>query len=347
MSKSRRIADLEACRERLVVGSKSFYAASLLLPARLRPDVYALYAFCRVADDAVDGDGDPVAAVARLRDRLERAYAGTPLDTPVDRAFADMVERRQLPILLPLALIEGFEWDAQGRLYETLSDVRAYGVRVAGTVGAMMSILMDVRGHDALARACDLGVAMQLTNIARDVGDDARQGRLYLPREWFADEGLDPDAWMRDPQPLPAIARMTEKLLAEADRLYERGEQGIALLPADSRHAIWAARYIYAAIGSEIQRNGMDNITQRAFVSKRRKLALLTRAYVAHLLTSHGHSLDCLSEAQDLVIGCAQTSRIRRKMSFMARVSWVIDLMERIESARLEESKRTGQPLQH
>ena len=182
MSASRN-ADLLACRERLRVGSKSFYAASMLLPKRLRPDVYALYAFCRVADDAVDDGGDGLVAVARLRERLERAYAGTPCDTPVDRAFADMVERRELPILLPLALIEGFEWDARGKTYHTLSDVRAYGVRVAGTVGAMMSVLMGVRSQDALARACDLGVAMQLTNIARDVGEDARNGRLYLPRD--------------------------------------------------------------------------------------------------------------------------------------------------------------------
>ena len=342
MSASRN-ADLLACRERLRVGSKSFYAASMLLPKRLRPDVYALYAFCRVADDAVDDGGDGLVAVARLRERLERAYAGTPCDTPVDRAFADMVERRELPILLPLALIEGFEWDARGKTYHTLSDVRAYGVRVAGTVGAMMSVLMGVRSQDALARACDLGVAMQLTNIARDVGEDARNGRLYLPRDWFREAGVDADAWLQAPQQSPVIVEMTQRLLKEADTLYQRGSDGISLLPSDTRHAIWAARFIYAEIGAQIKRNEMDNVTRRAVVTKPRKLALLSRAYVAPLMASTRRSVECLSEAHELVMACGEQMRLRPKMSFMARVSWVIDLMERIESARLEDAKRARQ----
>jgi len=342
MSSSRQ-ADLFACRERLRAGSKSFYAASLLLPKRLRPDVYALYAFCRVADDAVDDGDDGMAAVARLRERLERAYDDRPFDTPVDRAFADMVARRELPILLPLALIEGFEWDARGKIYHSLSDVRAYGVRVAGTVGAMMSVLMGVRSQDALARACDLGVAMQLTNIARDVGEDARNGRLYLPREWFREMDLNADEWMRNPHGCPQIEAMTQRLLDEADRLYRNGAAGIGFLPADARHAIWAARFIYAEIGAQIHRNDMDNVSQRAVVSKTRKLALLSRGYVAPLFAEASSGLDCLAEAHELVMACGEQLRLRPKMSFMARVSWVLDLMERIESARLDEAKRARQ----
>ena len=338
-----RQADLLACRERLRAGSKSFYAASLLLPKRLRPDVYALYAFCRVADDAVDDGADGMAAVRRLRERLERAYAGRPFETPIDRAFADLVARRELPILLPLALIEGFEWDARGRSYQTLSDVRAYGVRVAGTVGAMMSVLMGVRSHEALARACDLGVAMQLTNIARDIGDDARNGRLYLPRDWFDEMGLDADDWLRNPQCCPEIEIMTHRLLDEAERLYQSGASGISLLPSDTRHAIWAARFIYAEIGTQIKRNDMDNVNRRAVVSTSRKLALLSRAYVAPLISSSRKHVECLNEAHDIVMTCGEQLRLRPKMSFMTRVGWVIELMERLESARLDEAKRARQ----
>jgi phytoene synthase len=207
----------------------------------------------------------------------------------------------------------------------------------------MMSVLMGVRSQDALARACDLGVAMQLTNIARDVGEDARNGRLYLPRDWFREAGIDADAWMQAPQLSPAIITMTQRLLLEADSLYRRGGAGISLLPSDTRHAIWAARFIYAEIGAQIKRNDMDNVTRRAIVSKPRKLALLSRAYVAPLIASSRKSFECLSEAHELVMACGEQMRLRPKMSFIARVSWVIDLMERIESARLEDAKRARQ----
>ena len=249
-------ADAAACRDLLRVGSKSFYAASLLLPRRLRTDVYSLYAFCRLADDEVDLGGGPAAAVALLRERLQAIYAGAPAQGAVERAFGALVARRGIPIELPAALIEGFEWDADDRRYDTLSDVRAYGVRVAGIVGMMMTLLMGVRSAEALARACDLGVAMQLTNIARDVGEDARAGRLYLPREWFAEEGLDADAWLAAPAFCPQVARMTQRLLDEADRLYRRSESGIALLPRDARPAIWAARRIYCEIGASAGATG-------------------------------------------------------------------------------------------
>jgi phytoene synthase len=330
--------DLDACRDLLREGSKSFYAASMLLPARLRPDVYALYAFCRVADDEVDEGADPFAAARSLRARLELAYAGAPRATPVDRAFAAMVARRDIPIALPLALIEGFEWDAVRRRCETLSDTCAYGVRVAGSVGVMMTLLMGVRGAQALARASDLGVAMQLTNIARDVGEDARAGRLYLPRAWFAEEGLDPDAWLADPRPCPQVARMTARLLRAAQRLYWRAEGGVARLPADVRPAIWAARSIYADIGRRIARNGYDSVSARAIVSKPRKLALLAAAYGSAALARPGFSEPPLPEAAYLVEAAAPFDPPRAP-GRDSRVSRVIDLFHRLEEA---ERRRAG-----
>jgi len=327
-----RARDLAACRELLREGSKSFYAASMLLPRRLRPDVYALYAFCRVADDEVDDGADAYAAAQSLRDRLERAYAGAPRETPVDRAFAAMVARRDIPIALPLALIEGFEWDAAKRRCETLSDKCAYGVRVAGSVGIMMTLLMGVRSAQALARASDLGVAMQLTNIARDVGEDARNGRLYLPRDWFAQEGLDAEAWLADPKPCPQVARMTARLLQAAQRLYWRAEGGVARLPADARPAIWAARRIYADIGRRIARNGYDSVSARAIVSKPRKLALLAAAYSSAALARPGFSEPPLPEAAYLVEAATPFDSPRARVS-ESRLVRVIDLFHRLEEA--------------
>ncbi len=273
-------ADLQHCRDAIRTGSYSFHAASKLLPAKVRDPALALYAFCRFADDAVDEVPEKAAAVLRLQDRLDAIYEGRPANSPIDRAFAAMIDQHDMPRALPEALLEGFAWDAQERTYATLSDVRAYSARVASAVGAMMTVLMGVRDPNALARACDLGVAMQLTNIARDVGEDARFKRFYMPTDWMDDAGIDLQAFYHDPLPRPAIRTMTKRLLAEADRLYRRSEAGITALPLSSRPAIYAARHIYCGIGGKLRRNGYDSISSRAITTKGQKLGWLGLALV-------------------------------------------------------------------
>jgi len=327
-------------------GSRSFFAASLLLPQAMRDPAYALYGFCRLSDDAVDESDACLQAVAQLRDRLDLVYAGTPLDNPVDRAFADMVTRHAMPKALPEALLEGFEWDAEGRVYETISEVRAYGARVASTVGAMMTVLMGAREPSVLARACDLGVAMQLTNIARDVGEDARNGRLYLPRQWMRDAGLDPDAFLARPRFTPALGSVVRRLLDEADHLYARAASGIAGLPAGCRPAIHAARLIYAGIGAEIVRNGYDSVSQRAYVSSRRKLTLVGSALRDSAWYRHVATDPALPETHFLVDAAAFEKSIwagarvphivstQPQQSYGERVIWALELMSRLEERR-------------
>jgi len=267
--------DLDWCRAAIREGSYSFHAASRLLPADVRDPALALYAFCRVADDEVDFGTNKAAAVLALRDRLDLAYAGRPRNAPADRAFASLIEDFGMPRELPEALLEGLAWDGMDRRYATLSDLRSYSARVASAVGAMMCVLMRVRDPRALARACDLGVAMQLTNITRDVGEDARAGRLYLPTDWLDEAGVDIDAFLADPQPTPEIRRIVRRLLAEADRLYHRSEAGIKALPLTARPGIFAARYCYDAIGRKLARSGHDSVTRRAYTSRGQKMSLL------------------------------------------------------------------------
>jgi phytoene synthase len=270
--------------ETLRAGSKSFHLASRLLPARVRGPTLALYAFCRHADDAVDdasSDRDARIAVDALRARIDRVYADRGTDALVERAFSRVVQRFAIPRAIPDALVEGMEWDARGRTYETVSDVRAYGVRVAGTVGLMMTLVMGKREPDVLARACDLGVAMQLTNIARDVGEDARNGRVYLPSEWLAEAGVDREQLLSHPAPTEHVRAVVARLLSEADVLYARADAGIAHLPADCRTSIRAARLVYAAIGDAIRRAGFDSVSQRAVVPLHRKLWLVLRAFAS------------------------------------------------------------------
>jgi phytoene synthase len=299
-------ADVEDCGRILRAGSRSFAMASTLLPARIRAPATVLYAFCRIFDDRIDEvPGATEDAIAELRARLDDVYAGRPLDVPADRALARVVERQQIPRELPLALLEGLAWDASGRRYERLDDVLAYAARVAGTVGAMMTLVMGQRGRQALARACDLGVAMQLTNIARDVGEDARRGRIYLPLAWMREGGIDPVAWLAAPVCGEALTQVIARLLVEADLLYRRADLGIALLPADCRAAIRTARLIYSDIGRVIGEAGYDSVSQRARVSGLRKLWLLARATAARSERARGADLPPLESTRFLVEACA------------------------------------------
>lgn len=277
----RPVRDLDACRVALANGSRTFLAASRLLPRTQRDPAIALYAFCREADDAIDIGGADSATLRVLSDRLDAIYHRTPQNRPSDRAFAEVVHHFSIPRTLPDALIDGFAWDAREQRYENFTEVLGYATRVAGSVGAMMALIMGARSSAQLARACDLGIAMQLSNIARDVGEDARLGRLYLPASWMRAEGLDPDAWLNDPQPDPRLARVVARLLTVADELYLRAERGIAALPMSCRAGIYAARYIYAGIGSEIRNNGCDSVSRRAVVPGRRKATLAIKASLA------------------------------------------------------------------
>lgn len=259
-------------------GSKSFRLAARLLPAEIRHAAMVFYAFCRVADDAVDDAPDAAAAQKALRgleQRLDGVFAGVPERGAVDRALAVVVREHRLSRVPFDALLEGFRWDVEGRSYRTLSELYGYAARVAGTVGVVMTLLMGRRGPATLARACDLGVAMQLTNIARDVGADAKMGRVYLPLDWLKEAGMTADAFLVDPRPSPAIRAMTERLLVDAEALYRRAAEGIADLPFGCRFAIHAASLIYEGLHREIRRAGLDSVTRRARVGTARKLALV------------------------------------------------------------------------
>jgi phytoene synthase len=281
-------ADLAACRALLRGGSKSFFAASLLLPARVRDSATALYAFCRVADDAIDLGDDSRAAVVLLNARLAAAYAGAPEDSAIDRAFAAAVTAHGIPRALPAALIEGLAWDSEGRRYESFEALLDYAARVAGAVGVMMALVMGVRDKESLARAADLGTAMQLTNIARDVGEDAMAGRFFLPGDWCEEAGVDVAGFLARPVFSVALGRVVKRLLDEAEVLYARAESGIARLPLKCRTGIAAARRIYAAIGHDVAAHGYDSVTRRARVAGRRKVLLAGQALGDAVLLSAG-----------------------------------------------------------
>ncbi len=365
---TRHSMDLHDCESLMRTGSKTFFAASLVLPRRVRGPATALYAFCRLADDTIDLEshlhGGPMGALHHLQQRLQRIYDGCPSPVPADRALSAVVAEFNLPKALLDALLEGFEWDLQARRYETIAQLHDYGARVAGTVGSMMAIIMGARSPQAQARACELGLAMQLTNIARDVGEDARNGRLYLPREWMREAGIDPDAWLRAPTFSPALGSVVSRLLAEADTLYERAALGIPALPRDCRPAIQAARLVYADIGREVERAGFDSVSRRACVSSQRKLGLMAVAFGAAAMSparrQPGDDSDPapVPAIQYLVDVAAITPVVRpsepeadlsveseerpRKQRFDQRLLWTIGLFERLEERQLASNSFAG-----
>jgi 15-cis-phytoene synthase len=331
-------ADLAACRATLRHGSRTFLAASFLLPPKVRDAACALYAVCRQADDEIDLGGDPAQAHARLTERLACLYAGQPRPSPVDRALARVVAHYGIPRDLPRALLEGFAWDAAGRQYDSESDLLAYASRVAGSVGVMMALLMGRREPLILARAADLGIAMQLTNIARDVGEDARAGRLYLPRQWLRASGVDPDAWLARPVFNDAIGSVVARILATADGLYRRADCGIAQLPLGCRPGVNVARTLYSAIGGEVERRGLDSVSGRAFVPPARKLALLASSMIKAFLPMSRVDVWPLAEARHLIDAVTATT-MPRTIHVDSRIVWLIELFDRLER---REQERAG-----
>ena len=273
-------ADLAACEAAIRERSRSFYAASRLLPRSVRDAAVATYAFCRAADDAVDDPGHAAAVRARHADtrrRLDAIYHGEVVDTASGRAFARVVAAAGIPRDEPEALLHGMAQDLGCVRVPDEDALLLYCYRAAGVVGRMMSRIMGRSDPEALVRATHLGVAMQLTNIARDVGEDAGRDRVYLPATWLAQAGGSP-ADVLAARPTAPIRRVTLKVLDCAEAYYGSGIAGIALLPARCRPAILSAALLYRAIGRRVAAHDGDGVTSRARVGGMAKAGLIVLA---------------------------------------------------------------------
>ena len=305
-------AIVEHSRDMIRRGSKSFAGAARLFDTDTRDSACMLYAWCRHADDEIDGqalghhtEAQPMLpAEERLRilkAKTRRALAGkTDADDPVFAALARVIAKHEIPHRHPLELIEGFEMDVRGTDYVTLDDTCRYGYHVAGVVGVMMAMIMGVRQREVLNRASDLGIAFQLTNIARDVIDDARAGRVYLPSDWLSEAGLAREttaataAALAEPRNRPAAFQVTERLLDEADRYYVSARHGLPALPLRAAWAIATARRVYREIGSVVRTRRDHAWDERAVVSRARKMVSV--AY-AGLSVSRAHLAGAIGAA--------------------------------------------------
>lgn len=277
----------DACTRIVKTHSASFYFSAALLPPGKRQAVLALYAFCRLSDELVDGAASrglaPAATAHELAAWARRCAAPHPPageTEPVVLAWADTRRRFGIPQVLADELLVGVHMDLTIARYATWAALWIYCYRVAATVG-QMSLYITGAVHPAAAPyAIRLGVALQLTNILRDVGADARQGRIYLPLADLARFGYPPRDLLAGVRDARFVALMQFEI-ARARALYAQAWPGIRLLARDSRLAVAAAATIYRAILARIETNGYDVFTRRARVSPGAKLALLPRAWWA------------------------------------------------------------------
>lgn len=276
---------LHHATQTMAAGSKSFATASKLFDPQTRRSALMLYAWCRHCDDVTDGQtlgfastaGDLPPAEARLamlQTQTRRAYAGEPMTEPAFAAFQEVALAHAIPQRQAFDHLEGFAMDVRDEAYETLEDTLRYCYHVAGVVGLMMARVMGVRDESVLDRACDLGLAFQLTNIARDIVEDAQAGRCYLPTRWLREAGLNRDNFA-EPAHRRALAQLAARLVAEAEPYYASARSGLAGLPLRSAWAIATARGVYREIGVKVKNAREKAWDQRQGTSRLEKIALL------------------------------------------------------------------------
>lgn len=280
------VALIAHCRAVLSRGSASFSRAAALLDPGTREGCYLLYTWGRHCDDLIDGqtlghgqqalDRSTLSArLAGLRDETERALDGQAAELPF-QALALLARRYDIPSELPRALLDGMAMDVEGTRYRTLDELAIYCHRVAGVVAIMTGRIMGLVDPALLERMGRLGEAVQLTNIARDVIDDAGAGRIYLPLAWLEAAGI-PDEEITSPDHRIALAGVVVRLLDAADERYAGADPVLAHLSMRSAAAVAVGRSLYAAIGNVIRRRGPRAWDQRATVTGLRR-SLLTIA---------------------------------------------------------------------
>ncbi|WP_418886911.1 phytoene synthase [Gloeobacter morelensis] len=281
LARDKSLESYEACRQLTAEYSKTFYFASLLFPMEKRRAIWAIYAWCRRTDELVDSldfKADP-RMLDRWQERLDKIFGGGGEDV-YDLALADAVRNFPLEIRPFLDMIEGMRMDITQDRYESWEELHTYCYRVAGTVGLMSCAVMGLVDDcpEARRRAVALGVAKQMTNILRDVGEDARRNRIYLPLEDlrkfdYSEEDLF--AYVVDER----WAALMEFEIARAEAIYLEAEKGIPYLIPDARWPVWASLILYRRILTKVRSNGYQNFLQRAYVPRAEKFLLLPVAW--------------------------------------------------------------------
>ena len=264
-------------RQVLATHARTFNLASVFLPKDQRDDAAIVYALCRTIDDLVDEAEHPEEGEAAI-EALGEMLRGQRPASPLAEAFLEVAERRGLPLQAAHDLMGGVLSDVGEVTLVDDHDLVQYGYAVAGTVGLMMCGVIGVKEPWALAHAIDLGVAMQITNICRDVAEDAGRGRIYIPTRRLVAAGIDPEEVRTGEIDGESFAPVLKDVLDIAERYYQSGDQGMRAIPWRPRLAIQAASRVYRAIGLVLRDRAYDVTQGRAVVSTSQKVLWVARA---------------------------------------------------------------------
>ncbi len=274
-------ADYERCAQITRRSRSSFYYAFILLPPERRRALHAVYAFCRFIDDIADDEAirEPALLLRRWREELDRVYAGVPTRA-LSRALADSARRFTIPRDLFVEIIAGVEMDLSRKRYQTFEELRPYCYRVASALGLICIEIFGYRNPSAKLYAENLGLALQLTNIIRDVGEDAARGRIYLPLEDLARFNVSEDEILGGVYSSNFVSLMDFEA-KRAQELYAKAQS--ALAPEDSATLLTAEamRLIYAALLERIMKSNYRVLDRRHSLSAPHKLYLVGRAWAA------------------------------------------------------------------
>ncbi|KAK2376800.1 hypothetical protein P8452_48699 [Trifolium repens] len=281
----------DRCGEICAEYAKTFYLGTLLMTPERRRAIWAIYVWCRRTDELVDGpNASHITATAmdRWESRLDELFQGRPFDM-LDAALSDTVAKFPVDIQPFKDMIEGMRMDLKKSRYQTFDELYLYCYYVAGTVGLMsvpvmgISTLSQAPTESVYNAALALGIANQLTNILRDVGEDARRGRVYLPQDELTLAGLSDDDIF--------AGKVTDKWrnfmksqIKRARMFFDEAEKGVTELNEQSRWPVWASLLLYRQILDEIEANDYNNFTKRAYVGKTKKLLSLPLAYARSMV---------------------------------------------------------------
>jgi 15-cis-phytoene synthase len=276
-------------RDSIARGSKSFALASRLFGRETRERVWLLYAWCRKCDDMADGQDhggamahvtDPAARLLVIRDLTAKAIRGEATGEPAFDALGVVAAECGLTQKMADDVIDGFALDTADWRPRSEDDLYLYCFHVAGAVGIMMAVVMGVRADDdaTLDRACDLGLAFQLANVARDLNEDDAAGRCYLPQDWLSDMDIPPGQTL-SPHYRDRIASLAKRLCDASEQYEQSARVGAASLPFRSRWAVLAAAGIYGDIARAVRAKGAHAWDARVYTSKTDKLAWVAKAF--------------------------------------------------------------------
>lgn len=275
------------CRVITRTYAKTFYMATRFLPYHKQRSIFAIYGLCRYLDDLVDEAEDLIyqKKISRVevfeklesfKNKLINAYRGVENDNPILVAFADVLNRYNISIELPLTLLEGVSTDLTKNRYKKFDELYDYSYKVASVVGLMTSEVFGYSDRKALDHAIDLGIAMQLTNILRDIGEDLRRDRIYIPSEDLHRFDITEEDLFRNDLSEKFI-KMMHFQIERTRNFYESAEKGIPMLNRDSRLPVMLAKENYSRILSKIEENNYQVFYQRAFLNTTEKFSILPK----------------------------------------------------------------------